>query len=66
MKAKCEWERFTRTGRIEDYLSFKAKEGQPEEASKEERTSGKKRAGEWAYAGFRDRYGNGDQNDTCR
>lgn len=57
MKAECEWEQFTRTGRIADYLAFKAKEEQPEKEV---------RAGEQFYAGFRYSDGNGNQNDTCR
>lgn len=57
MRAECEWERFTRSGRIEDYLSFKEKETSAEREQE---------AGERFYAGFRYRDRNGDQNDTCR
>lgn len=57
MRAECEWERFTRSGRIEDYLSFKEKETSAEREQE---------AGEQFYAGFRYRDRNGDQNDTCR
>lgn len=57
MRAECEWKRFTRSGRITDYLSFKEKEA---EAEREQE------AGEQFYAGFRYSDRNGDQNDTCR
>ena len=57
MKAESEWERFTCSGRVSDYLAFK-----DEEAKEKAR----ERAGEQIYAGFRDSDGNGDQNDTCR
>ncbi len=57
MKAECEWEQFTRTGKIADYLKFKSEEGKAEK---------KERAGEQLYAGFRYSDGNGNQNDTCR
>lgn len=61
MKAECEWERFTRTGRVEDYLTFKAKEDAPEQRERpEEDPHGYLRAGERIYAGFRDRDGNGN------
>ena len=57
MKAECEWEQFTRTGKIEDYLTFKAREADEEKVE---------RAGEQFYAGFRYSDRNGNQNDTCR
>lgn len=57
MKAECEWEQFTRTGKIADYLKFKSEEGKAEK---------RERAGEQLYAGFRYSDGNGNQNDTCR
>lgn len=57
MKAESEWERFTCSGRITDYLAFKDKEAAEEDGN---------RAGEQFYAGFRRSDGNGDQNDTCR
>ncbi len=57
MKAEGEWERFTCSGRIEDYLAFKDKEAEEQAAD---------RMGEGLYAGFRAGDGNGDQNDTCR
>lgn len=56
MKAEGEWERFTCSGRISDYLEFKRRET----------SESAERAGEQMYAGFRDSDGNGDQNDTCR
>lgn len=57
MKAESEWERFTCSGRVSDYLAFKDEEAK-------EKARG--RAGEQIYAGFRDSDGNGDQNDTCK
>lgn len=57
MKAEGEWERFTCSGRILDYLEFKRRETLE---------SVPERTGERTYAGFRDSDGNGDQNDTCR
>lgn len=68
MKAECEWERFTRTGRIADYLMFKAKEETPEQRTAEAKAQPeeRKRAGEKFYAGFRYRDGNGNQDDTGR
>lgn len=57
MKAEGEWERFTCSGQISDYLEFKRRETLESAAE---------RAGEQMYAGFRDSDWNGDQNDTCR
>lgn len=57
MKAEGEWERFTCSGKISDYLAFKDKEAREKAAD---------RAGEQFYAGFRGSNGNGDQDDTCR
>ena len=62
MKAKYEWEQFTRTGKITDYLTFKVKEVKAEDIGEEKR----EQAGEQMYAGFRYSDGNGNQNDTCR
>ena len=56
MKAECEWEQFTRTGAVADYLIFRDQEAQQER---------KERAGEQIYAGFRCSDRNGNQNDTC-
>ncbi len=58
MKAEGEWERFVCSGRVQDYLDFKAKETAGETAGN--------RQGERLYAGFRSSDRDGDQNDTCR
>ncbi len=57
MKAEGEWERFTCSGRISDYLLFKDKEARETAAD---------RAGDKLYAGVHSSDGNGFKNDTCR
>ncbi len=57
MKAESEWERFTCSGKITDYLAFKDREAVERAGD---------RAGEKIYAGFRRSNGNGNQNDACR
>ncbi len=58
MKAEGEWERFVCSGRVQDYLDFKARETAGEAAED--------RQGERLYAGFRGSDRDGNQNDTCR
>ena len=57
MKAECEWERFTSSGRIADYLAFKDKEAREREPE---------RAGEQFYAGFCSSDRKRNQNNSCR
>ena len=57
MKAECEWERFTSSGRIADYLAFKDKEAREREPE---------RVGEQFYAGFCSSDRNRNQNNSCR
>ncbi|WWR14827.1 hypothetical protein V1224_09985 [Lachnospiraceae bacterium JLR.KK008] len=57
MRAEEEWERFTCSGKVTDYLEFKDKETAQKAGG---------RAGEQYYAGVYCRDRDGNQDDACR
>ena len=57
MKADGEWERFTCSGSVSDYLIFKDQETREKAGDK---------MGDTLYAGFCSGNGHGVKDDTCR